>query len=151
PAIAAMHEATYAFAHPAAMQGQPAEMALAVACLDAMAGQFSTVGRWLDMSRLAQLEMLEARAHVRAMLGIAPEVPSQAVIDALVAASHALDRGNRAAAERSLTGPGFSMAPTQMLALLAHFPPVPVANRATMRASRYLYPGGGGAFEWNPF
>lgn len=144
PAITATQTATFAFAHPAAMQGRPAEMALAVASLDAMAGQFSTVGRWSSMSPLAQMEMLQARTQVRAILGIAPDVPSQTVIDALVGAAHALDRGNRAGAERALTEPGFSMPPQRMLALLGHFPAVPIANQATMLASRYLYPGGGG-------
>ena len=146
-----MHTATYAFAHPAAMQGDPAQMALAIASLDAMAGQLSTVGRWMDMNSLAQFEMLDARTRVRAIIGISPDVPSQTVIDALVAASHALDRGDHAAAERALTGPGFSMAPTRMLALLAHFPAVPIANRATMLASQYLFPGGGGPLGRNPF
>ena len=144
PAITAIQTATYAFARPAAMQGQPAQMALAVASLDAMAGQFSTVGRWSDMNSMAKLEMLQARTRVRAILGIAPDVPSQTVIDALVAAAHALDHGDRAAAERALTGPGFSMAPARMLALLAHFPTVPIANQATSLASQSMFPGGGG-------
>lgn len=151
PAITATQTATFAFAHPAAMQGRPAEMALAIASLDAMAGQFSTVGRWSNMNPLAQLEMLQARTQVRAILGISPDVPSQTVIDALVGAAHALDRGNRARAERALTGPGFAMPPEQMIALLAHFPPVPIANRATMFASRYLYPGGAPPFGRSGF
>lgn len=143
PAITAMQTATFAFAHPAAMQGQPAQMALAIASLDAMAGQLSTRGRWVAVDSLAKLQMLQARTKVRAILGISPDVPSQTVIDALVAASHALDRGDRAAAEQALTVPGFSMAPDQMLALLAHFPVVPIANWATALASGSLFPGGG--------
>nr|WP_249675424.1 hypothetical protein [Acidocella sp. C78] len=69
PAIAATNEARWAFSHPAAMRGRPAEMALAAASLDAMAGQFSTVGRWLGMNSLTKLEMLRARKVVRAELG----------------------------------------------------------------------------------
>ena len=147
PAIAAMQTATFAFAHPAVMRGDPAQMALAIASLDAMAGQLSTVGRWLEMPSLAKLDMLQARERVRAIIGISPDVPSQTVIDALVAASFALDRGDPAAAERALTRPGFSMASTRMLALLGQFPEVPIANRATMFASRYLHPGGDGRFS----
>jgi hypothetical protein len=151
PAITATQTATFAFAHPAAMQGEPARMALAIASLDAMAGQFSTVGRWSGMNGLAQLEMLEARKRVREILGISPDLPSQTVIDALVAASHALDRDDRPAAERALTGPGFAMLADRMLALLTHFPAVPIANRATQLASQYLHPQGGGPFGGDRF
>lgn len=143
PSITATQTAAWAFAHPAAMQGQPAQMAIAIASLDAMAGQFSTRGRWSDMNSMAKLEMLRARTRVRAILGISPDLPSQTVIDALVGAAHALDRGDRAGAEQALTGPGFTMPAEQMIALLGHFPRVPIANWATMFASQYLFPGGG--------
>lgn len=144
PAMAAISEAAYAFAHPKRMQGRPAQMALAVACLDAMAGQFSTSGRWLSMNGLIKMEMLRARSTVRQMLGIPEDMPSQTVINSLVSASHAMAYGDRKAAEAVLSVPGFQKSPAQMIALLAHFPPVPVANRATMRAQRNFLPGGGG-------
>ncbi|MCF3947915.1 hypothetical protein AiwAL_17155 [Acidiphilium sp. AL] len=144
PAIAATDAATDAFAHPGAMQGRPAKMALAVASLDAMAGQFATGGRWLGMNSLAKQQMLAARGRVRRILGIAPGTPSQTVIDAMVGAAHQLRHGNRPGALEALASPGFTFPPAHTLAVLAHFPPVPLANQATMFASRYLFPGGSG-------
>ena len=142
PAIAAIDDATSAFAHPRAMQGHPARMALAVASLDAMAGQFATGGRWLSMNSLAKQQMLEARSAVRRQLGIVPGAPSQSVVDDLVGASQALQRGDQAGAVQALTSPDFTLGPQRTLALLAHFPAMPIANHATMFASRYLFPGG---------
>ncbi|HQU05331.1 MAG TPA: hypothetical protein PLT25_11530 [Acidocella sp.] len=146
PAIAATNAATYAFAHPGAMQGQPAEMALAVASLEAMAGQFVTGGRWSDMDNTAKLQMLDARAKVRVVLGVAPTANCQDVIDGLVGAAQAIKRGDAAGAKLAVAGPAFTKGPEATLNLLAHFPPVPAANVATVNASRYLYPAGGNGF-----
>ena len=146
PAMAAISEAAYAFAHPRYMRGKPAQMALAVACLDAMAGQFSTSGRWIGMNSLIKMQMLQARSKVRGILGIPDSVPSQTVIDAMVAASHALADGDQKTAESALAVPGFTRPPARMIATLADFPRVPVANVATMRAQRNFLPGGGGPF-----
>lgn len=143
PAMAAADDATYAFGHIGAMQNRPAEMALAVASLDAMAGQFTTSGRWSGMDSLAKLEMLQARSAVRRVLGIAPGTPSQTVIDVMVRTGHALAAGDTQGARAALRAPGFTLKPGRTLAILAHFPYVPVANHATAFASRYLYPGGG--------
>jgi hypothetical protein len=143
PAMAAANDATWVFAHPASVQGNPAAMALAAASLDAMAGQFSTSPRWARMDTLVKLQMLQARSKVRRILGIRPGAPSQAVIDALVGASQALHRGDEPAALSALSAPVFTAPPSQTLAILAHFPAVPLANRATSFASQYLYPGGG--------
>jgi len=149
-AAAALNAATVAFAYPGTMQGRPAQMALAVAALDAMAGQFASGGRWMTMDWVAQQEMLDARVAVRARLGVVADAPSQAVVDALVAAAQALERGDKASALAALSAPIFTRPPEQLLALLAHFPRVPAANRATMEATRDFYPaisGGSGAMD----
>lgn len=143
PAIAAANDATWVFAHPAGVQGNPAEMALAAASLDAMAGQFSTSPRWERMDTLVKLQMLQARSKVRRILGVRVGAPSQAVIDVLVAASQALHRGDEQAALSALSAPVFTFPPSRTLAILTHFPYVPLANHATAFASQYLYPGGG--------
>jgi hypothetical protein len=143
PAIATFNEALYAFSHPKIMQNRPAEMALAVASLDAMAGQFSTGGRWMAFDSLAKMQMLRARTRVRAILGIPETAPSQAVIDQLVRASKALDAGDQAAAMAALSGGVFTRPAAQTLALLTHFPDVPVADHATMNANRALSGPGG--------
>ncbi len=143
PAIAATNAATDAFAHPAAMRGHPARMAMAIASLDAMAGQFASGARWVSMNTLAKQEMLQARSRVRRIIGVAPGTPSQTMVDAMVGAARQLRRGNRNGALAALASPGFTRKPEATLALLANFPPVPLANHATMFASQYLYPGGG--------
>ncbi|HET9148714.1 MAG TPA: hypothetical protein VFN77_11725 [Acetobacteraceae bacterium] len=143
PSMAAANDAAWVFAHPGRMQGQPAQMAMGIASLDAMAGQFSTSPRWERMDALVKLQMLRARSRVRRILGVRPGAPSQAVIDALVAAARALHRGDERAALTALSAPVFIHPPRRSLALLAHFPYVPLANHATAFASQYLYPGGG--------
>jgi hypothetical protein len=139
-ALAAVQEAMYAFAYPNRMQGKPGEMALAVASLDAMAGQFSTSGRWLGMNGAVKDEMIEARSAVRAVLGIPDDAPSQAVIDQLMAASRALGNGDEKTALAALSGPVFTKTPEETLGILAAFPPVPVANVATRDADANFFP-----------
>jgi len=143
PDMAAVNDAMIAFAYPGTMQGRPAQMALAIASLDAMAGQFSTRGRWVAMDAITKQEMLDARTEVRAVLGVPENAPSQSVIDHLVAASHALDRGDQAAALAALSGPDFTKTPEETLAILTHFPRVPDANHATMDANMNFFPAGG--------
>lgn len=145
PAIAATSAATEAFAYPAKMQERPARMALAVASLDAMAGQFSTSGRWIAMDLITKMEMLDARNQVRSILGVPETTQSQSLIDHLVAASHALDQGDQTVALAALSGPDFTKTSVQTLALLTNFPRVPDANYATMAANQNLFPSGGGS------
>ncbi len=140
PDLAAVQEAMIAFAYPARMQGKPAEMALAIASLDAMAGQFSTSGRWFGMDSLPKEEMLEARTEVRGILGVPENAPSQSVIDQLMAASRALDKGDQNAALAALSGPDFTKTPAQTLAILTHFPKAPIANSATLNANMNFFP-----------
>jgi hypothetical protein len=144
PTIATFNQALFAFTHPKMMRNRPAEMALAVASLDAMAGQFSTGGRWMTFDPIAKIQMLQARTRVRAILGIPDTAPSQAVINQLVTVSHALDAGDQAAALAALSGGVFTRPAAQTLALLTHFPYVPIANHAVMSANADLFPGGGG-------
>ena len=143
---AATNTAMAAFAYPGPVQGQPAQTALAIASLDALAGQFSTQARWVTMSQITKREMLEARNKVRDILGVPEDVPSQSLIDHLVAASHALDNGDQTAALAALSGPDFTKTPEQTLAILANFPDVPIANYATLDASQNFYSPVGGGF-----
>lgn len=140
PDLAAIQEARFAFAYPARMYGRPAEMALAIAALDAMAGQFSTSGRWAVMASTASQEMLDARAEVRCILGVPETAPSQSVVDQLMAASRALDKGDQKAALAALSGPDFTKTPAQTLAILSHFPSAPAAAIATRDAETDFFP-----------
>ncbi len=142
PAFAAVTDAMMAFAYPQRLQGNPAGMALAIASLDAMAGQFAASGRWAGWDEMTKQEMMDARTQVRAILGVPANASSQAVIDHLVAASHALDRGDQAAALAALSGPEFTASPARTLAILSHFPRVPAANKATMDANLNFFPSG---------
>jgi hypothetical protein len=149
PAIAAMSAATVAFAYPEKMRGRPTQMALAIASLDAMAGQFTTGGRWMAMDPIAKSEMLDARGKVRAILGVPEATQSQSLIDHLVATSHALGQDDQKAALAALSGPDFTKPPAQTLAILTNFPKVPDANYATMTASQDLFPADGGFDKMN--
>jgi hypothetical protein len=140
PSLAAVQEAMIAFAYPERMRGRPAEMALAIASLDAMAGQFSTSGRWAGMAWIPAQEMLDARTEVRGILGIPENAPSQSVIDQLMAASRALNNGDEEAALAALSGPDFTKTPEQTLAILANFPKAPIAHAATMEANENFFP-----------
>jgi hypothetical protein len=138
PDLAAVQEAMIAFAYPARMYGRPAEMALAVASLDAMAGQFSTRGRWAGAT--SSQEMLDARTEVRGILGVPENAPSQSVIDQLMAAHRALNNGDQKAALAALSGPDFTKTPAQTLAILSRFPSAPTANMATIDAESDFFP-----------
>jgi hypothetical protein len=138
PDLAAVQEAMIAFAYPARMYGRPAEMALAVASLDAMAGQFSTRGRWAGAT--SSQEMLDARTEVRGILGVPENAPSQSVIDQLMAAYRALNNGDQKAALAALSGPDFTKTPAQTLAILSRFPSAPTANMATIDAESDFFP-----------
>lgn len=142
PTVAATEDARIAFAYPGRMQGQPAQMAIAVAAVEALASQFAASGRFADNDATAQLSLAQSR--LRQILGIPEAVPPQAVIDRLVAASEALDQGNRPAALAALGAPVFTRPAPQTLALLGHFPSVPAANVAMVEASAAEFPQDGG-------
>lgn len=143
---AATTTAMAAFAYPGPEHGRPAQMALAIASLDALAGQFSTQGRWVAMSPVTKQEMLEARNQVRDILGVPDSVQSQSLIDHLVDASQALNKGNPTAALAALSGPDFTKSPEQTLGILTNFPRVPIADDATLDASQSFYPALGNGF-----
>jgi len=126
-----------------ALYGEDPAMATFGLALDAMAGQFSTNGRWMAMDPIAKMRMLQARDRVREILGIPETAPSQAVINQLVTASKALNAGDQPAAMAALTGGVFTRPAAQNLALLTHFPYVPIADQATMNANQDLLPMGG--------
>jgi hypothetical protein len=138
PTVAATQDALIAFAYPARMQGDPAGMALAIASLDSLAGQFS----YVDGD--AALQLQSAQARVRQILGVPALAKSQLLIDKLVSASQALQSGNQPAAVAALTGPEFTLGPAQTLTVLAHFPYLPDADAALMAASNAEFPQDGG-------
>jgi hypothetical protein len=87
--------------------------------------------QWLALSPFAKMRMLQARADVRAVLGIAPDAPSQAVVNAMLSTQAALDAGDQKAALNYLREPIFTIGPEQTLALLGALPYVQTANIGT--------------------
>jgi hypothetical protein len=135
PDQAALNRAEYDFADSSRLYGRPAEAARAAAAIDYLAGAFDTQPRWAYLPPDTKQEMQDARAGVRQALGIAPDAPSQGVVDALFTAADALDAGDRAAAVAALRAPGFTLPPGRMLTRLSEMPYVQAANVATREAS----------------
>jgi hypothetical protein len=129
--IVAILHAQWAWADPSRIHGLPAQGALAVAEIDYLAGELSSDPLWVSLSPFAKLRMLQARADVRAVLGIAPDAPSQAVVNAMLAARAALDAGDQQAALGYLGAPIFTLGPSQTLAALGALPYVQTANIGT--------------------
>jgi hypothetical protein len=128
--IAILH-AQWAWADPSRTHGFPAQGARAVAELDYLAGELSSDPLWVSVSPFAKLRMLQARVDVRAVLGIAPDASSQAVVNAMLAAQAALDAGDRQAALGDLSAPIFTLGPEVTLARLGALPYVQAANIGT--------------------
>lgn len=145
--VAATNDALYAFAHPAQLNGRPADMALAVASLDALAGQFANNGRWAGSGGTAAMQLVDARMQVRELLGVPETTQSQSLIDHLVAASHDLDNGNTQAASAALSGPDFAKPSAEILAVLGHFPYIATADSALVAASAAEFPQDGGGLD----
>lgn len=144
PQLASLNLAQYVFADPGRTYGNPAEAARGVAALDYMAGQLSTSPRWGGMSPITKAQMLQARVAVRQAMGIRVDVPSQAVVNAMLAAGNALAAGNRTAALAALSGPTFAVPPEVVLQRLDRMPYIQVANVATQHAAAAeLEPTGG--------
>lgn len=139
PDVTAMNLAQYSFADASRLYGRPAEAARAAASMDYVAGEFYTSPRWANISALTKEQLLQGRAEMRTALGIAPTVPSQAVVDHLTAASAALAANDIPAATAQLGAPVFSAPPADTLARLNTLPYLRLANVSTMRAANEMF------------
>ena len=131
--------AAYGFGHTGEMKGNPAMAANTVAALDYMGGQLNTSPRWVEMPGLFRLQMLQSRDIVRGVLGISPTVPSQDVVDTMLALSTAYYSGDQTQVNKLLTSPIFSVPPDQAAERLADIPYLPVVNNATTHADAYSF------------
>jgi hypothetical protein len=132
--LAAINLVQYNFADANRTYGDPAEAAKAVAALDYMAGELSVSPRWVNLPYDVKQNMLDARVSVRAALGIAPDAPSQALVDAMATVTDALSTGHEAAAEAALVPPTFTLPPAETLRRLANMPYIQVADAAADQA-----------------
>jgi hypothetical protein len=130
PTRAAIIGSAYAFASPATMAGRPDAAARAAAQVEYLATEIPAGPRWTGYSPLIGQELLAARDELRLALGVAPDAPPQAVVDALYGASRALRSGDPAAAALALPGSVFHDGPTT-LARLGSLPPLPRTRLAT--------------------
>jgi hypothetical protein len=137
PTRAAIVSTAYAFNTPASIARRPAEAARAAAQVEHLATEIPYGPRWVEFSFLVGRELMAARGELRSALGIAPDAPPQAVVDALYAASRALAAGDNTAAERVLPPPAFRDG-RATLARLASLPPLPRTGTATALTDREL-------------
>lgn len=136
PARAAILGSAYAFAAPAHLSGQPAEAARALAQVEYLAVEIPTGPRWVEWSPLVGAGLQQARAEMRAALGIPAGAAPQQVVDSLYAASRALQRGDTAAAEGALQAIPHAAGPS--LLRLAALPPLPRTRLATALAHQEM-------------
>jgi hypothetical protein len=137
PTRGAILQASFAFGRPSRLHGRPEQAARAVLSLEHIAVAVPNDQAYRAFSPLVGVQLARGRDEVRGLLGIAPEAPPQAVIDALSASAEALRVGDQAAAARALPR---AVAPdaARTLAMLDRMPPAPVAAQATMAADAAL-------------
>ena len=137
PTRAAIVSSAYAFNTPAVLARRPVDAARAAAQVEHLATEIPTGPRWVEFSPLVGRELMVARGELREALGVSPDAPPQAVVDALYAASRALAAGDRAAAEQALPPPAFRDGRTT-LSRLSSLPPLPRTGTATALTDREL-------------
>ncbi len=143
--IAAINLASWAFSSSHNTRNRPIETARSVAAVDYLAGQLSSSGRWITLSPIVQMDMLQARKEVRATLGIAPDAPSQVVVTSLSRYAAAMaEHGDQAAAAQYLANRAFTLGPQMTEARLNNLPFLSTTNIATQRAVGALGNGSGG-------
>ncbi|MGH7161162.1 MAG: hypothetical protein ACREFS_13930, partial [Acetobacteraceae bacterium] len=79
------------------------------------------------------------RTEVREAVGIAPDAPSQAVVNALLLFSRS---PTQSTAQQVMTPPVFILPPQQVVARLDNLPAIPLAGQASYMASAQQFPGG---------
>ena len=147
--VSATQYAQYAFADSARTYGNPVAGAQAVLAMDYIAGELTTSPRWANIGATTQQQLLDARAQTRQAVGIAPDAPSQLVVNSLVAARNDLASGDQAAAARDLDNAAFPAGGAHTVQVLANLPYIQAANVATQQAAEQLFqPDGNSPFQY---
>jgi hypothetical protein len=115
----------WALKSPENTAGKPGVAARALAAEDWLAGQTMLYGNFGSYAPGDELSWSTLRQQARAAIGVAPNAPSQELVNRLLAASDALDAGNEAAAKAQLSSPIFTLGPDRTLAALSNLPPLP--------------------------
>ncbi len=138
PTRAAVLGTSYAFGNPGTLAGNPAAAARAVANYEYLATELPYGPRWRGMNGPIGPLFADGLRELRPAIGIAPNAPAQPVVQSLYAASRAINAGDQAAAERSLSGPIFVNGGAATLQRLANLPPLPRVAAATALAAQEL-------------
>ncbi|MEN0073673.1 MAG: hypothetical protein AAGC69_04785 [Paracraurococcus sp.] len=156
PVRAAVINTAYVFSNPGSVAGRPADAARAVANYAFLTSEIPFGPRWVGWNPVAGVQLQSAYPEVQAAFGIAPNAPTQQVVNGLYAASRALQAGDTAAAERLLAPPVFTAGGAATLQRLAAMPMLPNAAAAAVLAQQEMDrndrlgsprgggPGGGG-------
>jgi len=120
----------WALKDPATTHGDPSRAASAVAAEDWLAGQTILYGNYGDYQPGGSYYWQQFRDQVRSALGITPNVPSQVVVDHMLAASKALQGGDTSAAEAQFQAPEFSLGGQGTVTALANLPRFPAYGAA---------------------
>jgi hypothetical protein len=137
--VPAVQYAAYAFAAASRTYGKPAEGAQAVLALDYIAGALNTDPRWAHIDDDTKAQLLDGRDELRAVVGIAPNAPSQLVVDSLATVYRDLQAGDQAGAAAAVTNPAFTKPPAETLQILANLPYLRAVNVATLHAADELF------------
>ena len=139
PTRGAILSASYAFAHPDRLAGNPAAAARSVGELEYITAELGAGGRWAETPALVVNALQEGRAEARDALGLRRDLAPQRAVDGLFAAAGALEAGDSAGAAAALaplSGPGDGAA---TLDRLGDLPPLPRTTQATTMAFHALW------------
>jgi hypothetical protein len=142
--VAAVNQASWAFASAERTANNPVDAARAAASNHYRAGELARNPRWLMISPLTKQAMVRGRIDVRQVLGIMPTAPSQVVVNALLRFAGEWQGGNQAGAIQALAAPGFTLPPEATFRALENMPYIQSANIASIDASHQMLPGGDG-------
>lgn len=138
PVRAAILNAAYVLGSPGSVAGQPDQAAQALANYEFLTVELPYGPRWRGMNAAVSTELVAGQREVVSAFGIAPNAPTQQVVDGLYGASRALRAGDRAAAERILSPPAFTLGGPATVQRLAAMPVLPRAAAATSLAAAEL-------------
>lgn len=138
PARTAVLTTNSVFQNRSPAAGQPAAAARAIAQMEFLAVDLPQNNAFTGASPSLGSELVQARSEWRGVLGIAPGAPAQPVINALYAASRALEAGQTEAAAAALPSTLFSRGGSATIAQLSALPRMPKTAAAAATAQQAL-------------
>jgi hypothetical protein len=132
----AIYNAETVFLPDGPLPSDPSTLALALASVEYLGGEYNAGGRWGMVNGMVGATMDNARQEIRRTLGISPEATSQQVVNTLLALHAATTETTRLAA---LTNPIYTLGARATLDRLRAMPPLPLTRTAVQYASHHLY------------